>query len=162
MAFNKNNNNNKGNNNRNNYNYFSQEIQRNGANFLDRKSASDIQKDAPNIFRQLSRGKIDISQNIEYFRNEYFLQNCIDVAQTKFNYHSVSRLGIQTLMNVRANDPSYTQMEYDLYNAVFSEHQACEIAHKIILDHLTIFKNTEDQNSLLIMVGLLTQYRNVL
>lgn len=159
MAFNKNN---KNNNRNNNYNYFSQEIQRNGANFLDRKSAFDIQRDAPNIFRQLSRGKIDINQNIEYFKNEYFLQNCIDAAQAKYNYHSVSRLGIQTLMNIRANDPSYTQMEYDLYNAIFNEHQASEIAHKVILDHLTIFKTTQDINSLLIMVGLLTQYRNVL
>lgn len=156
-------NNNNKNNNRNSYNYFSQEIQRNGTNFLSRKTANDIQRDASNIFRQLSRNKIDIGSNIDYFSNTLFLDNCLIVAESKFNYHSVSRIGIQTLMNVRStNDPTYSKMEYELYNAIFNQHQAAEFAYKIILDHLTIFNNTKDQNILLAMTGLLSQYRNVL
>ena len=150
MGFNKNN---KGN---NSFNYFTREIQKDGNDFLEKKNAVQIQRDAPFVFRQLAKGQIDIFKYVDYFNNQYFLSNLIDAAQVEYNEHSICRMGIQALVNQRRGyDNTFTQQECDLYYSIMNRHYALENAYNIILYHFKLFATTKDPYTISTMVGQL-------
>lgn len=162
MAFNKNNNKNNRN---NNNNYFTQQIQQDGTNFLASRNAYQIQQAAPRIFRELAQGRIDIEKNLEYFKNIYFLNNCIDYATKKYDYYNISRFAVQTLIdNRKMYGPVFTEIELNTHEAIFNEHQVQEKAYQVIMNHLLLFRqNVENPNPLYAMRRILNeQYRNVL
>lgn len=93
---------------RNNNGYFTQNIQALGKDFLNRKNAMDIQRDANRIFNDIARNSIDLERDYKYFEDATFVQNLLIVAQDNLNYHWATLTGLnQFLMMYPDSDQSY-------------------------------------------------------
>lgn len=72
--------------NKQNRNYFTQQIQKGGENFLNSKTPRDLSNDAERIFRDLVRGNIDVRQYSGFLLNPSLLETLITKAGTQYNY----------------------------------------------------------------------------
>ena len=90
------NNNNKQQNNRN---YFAQQIQKGGENFLASKTPRDLANDSERIFRDLVRG-FDVRQYSEYILNTALLETLIIKAAEKYNYWWAIKTAIDNYINL--------------------------------------------------------------
>ena len=93
----------KGNNQNRQNNYFSQQVQKNGESFLNQKTPRDMAQDAERIFRDLVRGKVDLSQYGGYILNPSLLETLITKAGERYNYWWVVKISIENQINSFAN-----------------------------------------------------------
>lgn len=121
--------------------YFSNNINRIGENFLDFKNSRDIYFDAPNIFRQLSSGKIDLEKYGHFFFDIPFLTACIETAHQKALYHQISYNGVYFMacnMQVVTED----------YSNVLDTHRRAYLAYSLVFNYLSWMKATGNINYL--------------
>ena len=145
------------NNNNNNSNYFSQMIAQKGENFLDTLTAKDIQFAAVRIFRDLARGRIDISKYGEYFLNRNFTMLLIEEAQRQYNIFEISSIAVQ---NFIAYNSIAGGINNSSINQAYNYQANCRIAYGIILDGLKAVLNTQNPAVLIITIQNLKQYKN--
>lgn len=145
------------NNNNNNSNYFSQMIAQKGENFLDNLTAKDIQFAAVRIFRDLARGRIDISKYGEYFLNRNFTMLLIEEAQRQYNIFEISSIAVQ---NFIAYNSIAGGINNSSINQAYNYQANCRIAYGIILDGLKAVLNTQNPAVLIITIQNLKQYKN--
>ena len=133
-------------------NYFQQNVQKFGENFISRKNPAELELDAIRIFRDIARGNIDVQKDGPYFLDTQFLESCLTAANLKLNLHTTNYNGV--LMLVNNNLGSSMTMSILEYN------KRCMEAYTIIYNHLMNIKATKDINYLTTMVGNLRNYRN--
>ena len=133
-------------------NYFSQNIQRFGENFLRQKNANELEMDSIRIFRDIARGNIDPEADGKYFLEPQFLESCISGASLKLNLFTTNYNGVLMLVNSGVSDQmTISILEYN---------KRCMEAYTIIYNHLNNIKVTGDTNYLVTMSNNLRNYRN--
>lgn len=98
--------------------WFQKQIERGGVDFLNRKSAYDIQKEALSIIRDITRGNIT-EKDFEYLFDTKVLSNMkisiyakyveLHVYDSSMNFVLQNQFGIQTLENVYGVTPENFQ-----------------------------------------------------
>lgn len=132
-------------------NFFTQNIDRYGENFLDYLNARDIQNASVNIFRSIARGRVNLDKYGHYFTFNQFLEPCIEVAKTKYLLYSISYQGVDCLIRSSKSSPDIV--------AVLDYHKKCFEAYTIILQQLNNIKMNKDVNHLYIMANALSRYK---
>ncbi len=132
-------------------NYFQQKINQLGPNFMDSLALDRMKLDAVKVFRELARGNVDIDLYGKYFLNEKFLEACISTAETKYNFHLVSAMGVNELLKQNVQGQN-------IY-AVYDFHNNAARAYYIIMYQLTEFRTIRDIRILSDLVLNLAKYR---
>lgn len=132
-------------------NYFQQNIQKFGPDFLKAKNADVLQTDAIRIFRDIARGNVNIEVDGPYFLDPQFMESCITAATLKLSLHTINYNGVLGLVNSGINDPM-TLKVLD-YNKRSME------GYNIILTHLNNIRSSGDPNYLMSMASNLHNYR---
>lgn len=86
------------NNNKPRNNYFSNNINKIGEDFLDYKNSRDIEYDVPIIFRQLAQKRIDLARYGHFFFEVHFLESCINAINKKIIFYQCSYNGMIALI----------------------------------------------------------------
>lgn len=132
-------------------NYFQQNINRLGNNFLDLLPLDKIKLDTVRVFRELARGNIDIDVYGKYFMHTKFLEACIETSATKFNLHNISAMGVERL--IADNIQGYN------IGAVYDFHKNAAAAYRLINTKMTEFRYYNDITILTDLVANLVKYR---
>ena len=132
-------------------NYFQQNIDRAGPNFMEGYPLDRMRMDAVKVFRELARGNIDIDIYGKYFYNDNFIEACITTAEIKYNFHLVSAMGVERLIRDNVQGKNIFDV-YEFHN------NACN-AYYIIMSSFVEFKRTRDINVINTLVLNLTKYR---
>lgn len=135
-----------------NYNYFKNNIDNLGEEFLAYKNSSDFKREAPIIFRQIARKKIDLESYGHFFLERQFLQSCIDAAMDKIRFHGASADGLQNFINMSIANGFYYDPYYD---DVLRQHINTCNAYNIVYSYLNELKNTQNLNYLYAMADTL-------
>lgn len=138
-------------------NYFEYQIKRFGTNFLQSKNSRQLQFDAARIFRDISKGRLDVRDYSEYFKDTQLQAACITTATTKLSLHSISSDGVMMLMQQRMG-MNTDQLMMDQMNAVYEYHRNLAEAYSLILEGLTYLRNTGNVNHLSILSQQLRKY----
>lgn len=91
---------NRNNNKQNNRNYFAQQIQKNGENFLNQKTPRDLANDAERIFRDFVRGSVDLERYKDYILNPSLLETLIQKAGERYNYWWAIKISVDNYIMV--------------------------------------------------------------
>ena len=136
-------------------NYFKMNEQQFGPDFMKRKTALDIQKDAKKIFIDMTFANIDLEKDVYYFLDPNFLHSLLQVAKDNYEYHAFTLAGMQQLiMQSGAN-----QIE-SAFIAVMDRHRFVAEAYMIIISHITnILNNQGAKINLCNLVNALQLYR---
>lgn len=78
-------------------NWFAQQNQRYGENWITLINAEEMQKGAIRLFRDIARGNINIPKDGAYFTNVQFIDNCIVAANSKIIYYGLLLDGLNAL-----------------------------------------------------------------
>ena len=133
-------------------NYFTQNVQRFGDNFLRQKNANELEMDSIRVFIDIARGNSDVENDGKYFLEPQFLESCISGASLKLNMFTTNYNGVLMLVNSGVNDTmTVSILEYN---------KRCMEAYTIIYNHLNNIKVTGDINYLATMANNLRNYRN--
>lgn len=156
MAFNNRGNNNKGNNKKKNNDYFSQNIQKNGDDFLRMKNSKDIDFESSKIFRDLAKGNIDIEKYGHYFLEKQFNLSLQSAAYKKAIYY----YNIWNAINYYITQPHIPtdQNMMETYNTIKSK---CD-AYNIINNGLINLYNNGNLNELYVLIRNLSQFKYIL
>ena len=141
--------NNKGN---NNNNYFAQNIQRFGENFINQKSPRDIQFDSIRLFRDIAKQNIDFNKYGEYFLNDMFMNNIMVGANSKYQLFKTNYDGVLLLSQQQPND--------SIIMSVLENNRRCRDAYANIINALNMFRATQNINVLFQLSSILRDYRN--
>lgn len=140
----------------NEYNYFTQNIQKAGEEFLAFKNARDFEREAPMIFRQLARRQIDLSKYGHYFLEKQFLESCINVASKKVMFHSTSANGIFFHIDYLNRTNSYV----DPYEVeVYKSHYETSEAYSVVYRNLVALRDSENLGYLKTLANILSTNR---
>lgn len=135
-----------------NFNYFKNNIERFGDEFLAYKNSTDLKREAPIIFRQIASKKIDLESYGHFFLEKQFLQSCIDVAIEKIRFHGASADGLRFLISASTSNGLY----YDPYcDEVLRKHINTCNAYNIVYGYLNQLKMSQDLNYLYAMADTL-------
>ncbi len=139
-------------------NYFSRNIDRFGENFLSIKTPADLYRDAAQIFRDFAQGNIDIPDYEKYFKDTQFISLLIQQAYIKWEFHNISALAVQAMMNNPQMMQAYP-LDLNKVTGVLNSHSSSASAYMIIYNFLTEFVNVGDIQRLTVMCGQLRSYR---
>lgn len=139
-------------------NYFSRNIDRFGENFLSIKTPADLYRDAAQIFRDFAQGNIDIPDYEKYFKDTQFISLLIQQAYIKWEFHNISTVAVQTMMNNPQVMQAYP-LDLNKVTGVLNSHSSSASAYMIIYNFLTEFVNVGDIQRLTVMCGQLRSYR---
>ena len=139
-------------------NYFSRNIDRFGENFLSIKTPADLYSDAAQIFRDFAQGNIDIPDYEKYFKDTQFISLLIQQAYIKWEFHNISALAVQAMMNNPQMMQAYP-LDLNKVTGVLNSHSSSSSAYMIIYNFLTEFVNVGDIQRLTVMCGQLRSYR---
>ena len=139
-------------------NYFSRNIDRFGENFLSIKTPADLYRDAAQIFRDFAQGNIDIPDYEKYFKDTQFISLLIQQAYIKWEFHNISSLAVQAMMNNPQMMQAYP-LDLNKVTGVLNSHSSSASAYMIIYNFLTEFVNVGDIQRLTVMCGQLRSYR---
>lgn len=139
-------------------NYFSRNIDRFGENFLSIKTPADLYRDAAQIFRDFAQGNIDIPDYEKYFKDTQFISLLIQQAYIKWEFHNISALAVQAMMNNPQMVQAYP-LDLNKVTGVLNSHSSSASAYMIIYNFLTEFVNVGDIQRLTVMCGQLRSYR---
>ena len=79
-------------------NYFINNIERLGENFLEYKNSKDIYFDCPSIFRQLGKRQIELDKYGHFFFDIPFLDGCITACNQRANFYGWSFNGMYAMI----------------------------------------------------------------
>lgn len=130
--------------------YFKEQQQKLGSDFIERKTAQDIQRDAIRIFRDIANGRINVQSDQMFFTNKQFLENCIAAAQSQYTEANINYQGVCMLL-AYGNHPLVAQ--------IVEKNMRKRDAYLIILNGLNAIKMTGDTQYLYIMRSQLKDYR---
>lgn len=136
------NNNNRNNNNKNQRkpsNYFINNIERTGENFLDFKNSKDIYYDCPTIFRQLGQRKIELDKYGHFFFDIHFLEGCITACKQKEQFYGISYNATYQMVMSYTNNNMETPAEI---TSVMETHMNAWKAYSTISYYLQGMRNT--------------------
>ncbi len=136
-------------------NYFTQQIQRNGVNFIDTARDDNLARDCVRIFRDLARGNIDIGQYGDYFLHPRLINAAISTAYSKQVLYGTSKAGLDLLINSPMADQNFPSAPaiLNFYSRLFE-------AYSLILENLIALKNTNNIDFLYVIANTLPKYRN--
>ena len=140
--------------NNNQPNYFKQNIQKYGKDFIDKMNARDMQVNTVRVFRDLARGNINPKTEGEYFLNPQFMDACLVAAHSKLVMHSTHYNGVSML--IQNMGPSATQEMYQ----VADYDKRCMDAYTTIMSGLQAIQATGNVEYLYTMANNLRNYRN--
>ncbi|MCK9198830.1 MAG: hypothetical protein M0P49_04430 [Bacilli bacterium] len=143
------------NNNRKPNNYFTQQIQKNGVNFLDTARDDNLARDCVRIFRDLARGNIDITQYGDYFLNPRLISAAISTAYSKQVLYGTSKAGMDLLINSPMCEQNFPHAP-----VVMNSYSRSFEAYSLILENLIALKNTGNIDFLNTLVSNINKYRN--
>jgi len=81
----------------NSNNFFARNIRENGEDFLDNLTSDQIQIFAINVFRDMVKGKIDITKYVKYLCDDRIIDNFAITANMKYELFKVSYEGMCSL-----------------------------------------------------------------
>lgn len=84
-------------------NYFSDNIQRFGDNFLQQYDAKKLRNDSPRIIKDIAFGNIDFDEYGIYFSDPQLINALIDVVYTKLTIHRVSYNALEYMSRDMSN-----------------------------------------------------------
>lgn len=114
-------------------NYFSDNIQRNGENFLQQFDAKKLRNDARRIIMDIAFGNIDFDEYGIYFSDPQLISALIDVVYTKLVIHSTSFAGLEYLSREMTNSDIESIKRY---------HRRLTEAYQLFYDYLTQIKTS--------------------
>ena len=135
-------------------NWFGQQIEKFGPEFISNIRADEAQKGAIRLFRDIARGNINIPTEGQYFLDGQFLENCIVAATSKYVYFSILFEGLEALARTDSTRSSDTN-----YLAVYRNTKNSMAAYGCILNTLNNIKATGDLGFLYTLVNQLNPYR---
>ena len=144
-------------NNKKRKNWFEQQIDRFGADFIHSIRADDAQKGAINVFRDLARGNINISTEGGYFLDPQFLENCIVSANSKQVFYRTLLNGLDA--SVRENPNISTDQNFQIIYRNISNNLNAFI---YIYQALYGIKNSQNLQFLYTLVSQLAPYKYIL
>lgn len=136
------------------YNYFTQNIQNKGEDFLQKKNAAELKQDAYRVFLDLAKGKIDPERDAEYILYPPFVEAAIALAEEKFLMSIISRDGVSMLISAYGNNVGNET------RAVLDHHTKAAEGYNLILGCLNQLKYTGDIHYIYSTVSQLRQFRN--
>lgn len=149
---------NNGNNNRVMNNFFTKMIQRHGEDFLEKANSGELSNGAIQLFRDLSKGRVDIQKHGHYFLNQRLLDVCITEANIKAKYYNTH---VQALTFFITNCGE--QFQPDFYQqcarSLESDNKALQ-AYNLIVYYLNGIYATGDPNILPGMISALRNFRS--
>lgn len=138
------------------HNYFTQNISRNGENFLNGKNSRDLQFDTPRILRDIAKGSLDVRDYYNYFCNRQLINSIIITCQDKIAFHGSSHLACDFFVR----NASYANMYVpDNMYMVLDTHKNTALLYNIVLQAFSMFNETLNIDILLPMAGELRNYR---
>lgn len=137
--------------------FFSQSKKQYGEDFLKYMNARDLQFKSAQIFRQMSKGQVDVIENGKYFLEPQLLEACLVTANSKYMLHSISRDGVNMLVNNLVNQG--VKVSTDI-NSVLDFHIRAAEAYSAILNAMNIINNMGTTDCLIPLVQKLSNYRN--
>ena len=135
-------------------NWFVQQEERFGANFIEMVRADEMQKGAIRLFRDIARGNINLSTEGQYFTNPQFIENCLIAANSKYVYYSTLFEGLNALSSIdasRVNDANY--------QATYRNIKLSMEGYGLIYNGLLNIKSSGNLNYLYTLVNQLAPYR---
>lgn len=135
-------------------NYFKQNIDKFGDEFVSQIPPDQIQGQAKRIVKELIKGEIEFEKYGKYFLDLKFLENLILGITNELNENSVCYSAIVFYRTYCPNTPNITIIENKLYGL-------CTI-YQTILSRLQAIKSTQNIGCLSDISALLYNYRNCL
>lgn len=136
-------------------NYFTNNIEKSGEDFLKDKDPFRIRADFKIIFRDLANGRIDLRNYAKYFEDDNFVYNLILEAYSLYYEYYMSSMGMMYYFNAN-NISDQSAM------AVLNKHQQKCSAYKLIHDSLSTYYQNKTIEILLPLAGQLRSYKNVI
>ena len=149
--------NNKGNNRPMN-NFFIKMIQKYGEDFLEKANSGELANGIPSLFRDLAKGRIDVSKHGHYFLDPRFVNICMIEANSKLQYYIVHTKSLVEFMN--NHSANMDANEYQIYQQTLTNDQKSNEAYYIIVCFLDAMQKVWDQNLVFSVVAALRQYRS--
>lgn len=137
-------------------NYFTQNIQQYGENFLQLKNARELEMDAIKVFRNLARENVDLNSHGHYFLNQDFLNACLTAAYSKWTYFTISFNGVNCLVDSilkqgQTPDPNIL--------TILDHHRKSAEAYNIIYNGLINIQNSNSVSYLVVLVNSVSPFR---
>lgn len=142
-----------------NNNYFTQQIQKYGKEFLSMKNPDIIEREAPRIFRELAQGKINLTTYGYHFLDSQFLHSLIKAASEQFTINNISFKGVELL--IYQSNMNMQRVEQSVIDVYMMYKRRVE-AYDIILRGLNALKISKDLNYLVLVVQKLQEYKYAL
>lgn len=120
------------NNNKKQRNYFTNNIERYGDNFIEQFDAKKLRMDARRVFSDIAFGKIDYDKYWQYFTNSLFINALIDVANTEYVIHSTSQYAMEEYTKIYGTNPQFS--------AIMTYHRRNAEAHYILLSAFLLIR----------------------
>lgn len=133
---------------RRNNNFFIQMREQYGENFLNFIDSRSLQLKSLQIFRQMARGQVNVTEEGKYFLDERFLQACIIAIKNKKEFYDISAAGVGTLF------------QDSTVAAVLDYHTRASEGYNLIYNILLSINQTRDLSLLLTLVANLSKYRD--
>ena len=136
-------------------NYFKQNIQKHGKDFIDKMDARDMQVNTVRVFRDLARGNINIKAEGQYFLNPQFLSACLVSANSKLVLHSTHYNAVTMMINQMGAAVPEEVRQVQAYD------KACTEAYTYIMQGLQAIQTTGvAEEHLYAMAANLRAYRH--
>lgn len=162
MQFNNNNNNRKNNNNKRNQrpNWFQTQIQNLGEDFLTRKNANDLQRDANRIIKDIGYGNVNINEIAPYFKNSIFTLAIKNAAYDNwcYNYHTANGLLTGLKESNQTTDPSLMKV-YDIHLKASNAYSFVYKAMENIISLSQMNRDNEIADQLILLVKNLRPFK---
>ena len=136
-------------------NYFSQNIQENGENFLDYKNAQDMLKDAARIIKDLANENIDINKYYYFFQEPKVIDACIQYVWTQLQEFAFISMSIDFSINNRGKGVIPDPISMSLQNKYRNKKDIFE--H--IYNSLSYYKACGDVNILYVLAKTMNNNR---
>lgn len=135
-------------------NWFEQQIERFGPDFIDTMRADETQKGAVKVFTDLARGNVNIATEGNYFLNAQFLENCCIAANSKRVFNSILFDGLNALNQVNPNVANDTNFQAT-YRQISNKVQA----YTMIYEALCGIRSTGNLQLLYTLVSQLAPFK---
>jgi len=149
-------NNNNRNNNRKRNNYFTQNIQRDGEYFIEKKMIQQLQNDAIRIFRELAKGDIDVNEYYGYLAHPTLSKVLNDAAI----YNLIKYTEVLSALDFKiAAMSSYQQQVPQETINIREEYRCKHEVYNAIYYNIQNFIITKDANFIIAMIDQTRKYR---
>ena len=135
-------------------NFFTQNIEKYGDNFLDYINARTIQMQSINIFRNIAKGRVNLDKYGHYFTFSQFLEPCIESARSKYEVCAITLNAMQCYIYSGASSPAIA--------STFDYHKKNYEAYSIILQQLNNIKMDNDVTHIYTMANALSSYKYII